>query len=92
MLSTLASTTFGGNRSSGSVPETPKTQAQVELEGAWFDAIESLRASTQFGGDKERILASGKILDYCIAMGQSINEPFLPTGERPPDEDSDDDD
>lgn len=66
---------------------------EEELAQAWFFAIEEL-ASTALTGEhtSDRIKASEVILQYCISLGQSINEPYMPKSrpKRGSGEDSDD--
>jgi len=68
------------------------TDAEKELSIAWFIAMEELRSTALLSETTvDRIRASEALLNYCIALGQSINTPFMPS-ERPKAEETDDDD
>ena len=57
---------------------------QDTLAKAWFTAIEELRYNASVGENTaDRIAAADAILRYCIALGQSINQPYYP--EKRPD-------
>lgn len=63
-----------------------------KLESVWWLTIEELEEMVVLDGDpKTRLQAAEILLRYFIAMGQSINAPFIPETE-PDDEEEDDDD
>lgn len=69
-----------------------KTDAEKDLDIAWFTAIEELRTTALMGENTaDRVNAAKGILNFCIAMGQSINSPYMPTA-RPTVEGEDEDD
>jgi len=69
-----------------------KTDAEKELDLSWFVAMEELRTTALMGENTDdRVEAAKAIISYCIALGQSINQPYMPT-DRPKVEDDDDDD
>jgi hypothetical protein len=71
--------------------DTERTDAQRTLEVAWYAVVMELTDIVMDSESTESKIAAGDVLlKYFIAMGQSINEPFLPKGEFTPEEDDDD--
>lgn len=69
------------------------TDAEKELSAAWYAAVEDLKLICLISDSQaDRIKAAETILDFCIAMGQSINRPFMPEMQKKEFEDTDEDD
>ena len=70
-----------------------QTDAEKELDLAWFVALEELRTTALMGENtSDRVEAAKAIISYCIALGQSINAPYMPTDRPKVEEDDDEDD
>jgi hypothetical protein len=69
------------------------TDAGKELARAWFAAFEDLYSTVMLSeSTADRIRAAEVILNYCVALGQSINTPYMPQSRPPEDEDAEEDD
>lgn len=72
--------------------ETERSDGYDLLDRAWFETIEDLAYIISTQDDPQvRIKAADVLLRYFVAMGQSINAPFVPAN-RPDLDDEDDDD
>lgn len=75
--------------------EIERNEGQELLNAAWFTAVEELGRTIENNEDpRVRVEAADTLLRYFISLGQSINEPFIPTrqfGFEREDEDDEDD-
>jgi hypothetical protein len=72
--------------------EATKREGYELLDKVWFDTIDALQDVVLLSDDiSKRIEAADVLLRYFVAMGQSINAPYVPD-ERYQTDDEDDDD
>jgi hypothetical protein len=59
--------------------EATKREGYDLLDKVWFDTIDALREVIVMSDDAtKRIEAADTLLRYFVAMGQSINAPYVP--------------
>lgn len=74
------------------MPEEVKTEGEKYLESVWWSTINELEELTTMESSPQiRLEAADALLRYFTSLNTGIHSPFIPEN-RPPDEDSDDDD